>query len=211
MSGLFQSSVPPRGFEHISRFWDSRQGSYIIKVKPGEYYVSGADEPITTTLGSCVAVCVRDKRLKIGGMNHFMLPGHLDCDGDTPCTSGSARYGNYAMEHLINTLYSQGARRADLEFKVFGGGAVLRNDTQVGESNIRFLRAFLAKEGYSIASEDLGGTAARRVMYFPVSGRAMVKHMDTDTSQVDAVIREEESHRRSLGGTRDVIGEIELF
>ncbi|CAG0911973.1 unnamed protein product, partial [Cyprideis torosa] len=106
-----------------------RHDSYVVKVKPGEYYVSARDEPISTTLGSCIAVCVRDVRRGFGGMNHFMLPVSVSGSDQGNSVSGSARYGNFAMEHLINTLLSHGSYRSDLEFKVFGAGAVLRNDT----------------------------------------------------------------------------------
>ena len=62
-----------------------------VKVLPGEYFVSSEDMVIMTVLGSCIAACIWDPHLHIGGMNHFMLP-----EGDGSDTTG--RYGSYAME-----------------------------------------------------------------------------------------------------------------
>ncbi|CAG0911784.1 unnamed protein product, partial [Cyprideis torosa] len=131
MSGARKVTTVLPGFEHVARFWDTRLNDYLVKVKPGEYFVSQADEPISTTLGSCIAVCVRDPQAGIGGMNHFMLPAALGQSEDGGWNSGSARYGNFAMEHLINTLFTRGARRQRLEFKIFGGGAVLASDSRI--------------------------------------------------------------------------------
>ena len=74
-----------------------------VKVLPGEYYVTTDDMVIMTVLGSCIAACIWDPKVRVGGMNHFMLP---DGGGDT-----SGRYGSYAMELLINEMIKLGARR----------------------------------------------------------------------------------------------------
>ncbi len=63
--------------EHLAtqRYFDREFDRAAVKVLPGEYYVSADDEAIVTVLGSCVAACIRDVRLGVGGLNHFMLPG----------------------------------------------------------------------------------------------------------------------------------------
>ena len=95
---------------------------------PGEYFVSSEDMVIMTVLGSCIAACIWDPHLNIGGMNHFMLP-----DSDGIDTSG--RYGSYAMELLINEMVKAGSRREAMQAKVFGGGQVMASFTamNVGE------------------------------------------------------------------------------
>jgi hypothetical protein len=80
------------------------------KLLPGEYFVSTNDMLLVTVLGSCVAACIRDVRMGIGGMNHFMLP---DGDASNPDAIG-ARYGTYAMDVLISHLLKLGARRENL-------------------------------------------------------------------------------------------------
>ena len=167
------------GFEHIGRYWDAKHNVFAAKIIQGQYYVSTADEMITTVLGSCVAACVRDPQLGIGGMNHFMLPGDekiSDRWQDSP-VNVMARYGTVAMERLINTILAQGGQRKNLEIKLFGGGRVLNIGTDIGRLNIDFARQYLLKEGFRAASEDLGGIHPRKIMYFPSTGRAFVKKL----------------------------------
>src|SRR4051812_3924933 len=120
------------------------------KILPGEYYFTPKDMLIVTVLGSCVAACIRDRVSGIGGMNHFMLPDGGG-DADSP-VSASMRYGTYAMEVLINDLLKAGARRENLEAKVFGGGAVLRGFTaiNVGERNAKFVLHYLQNESIKV-------------------------------------------------------------
>jgi chemotaxis protein CheD len=110
-----------------------------VKVQPGEFYATDRDEPIVTVLGSCVAACLRDRESGIGGMNHFMLPtSGSDVGGPA---SASARYGVNAMELLINELIRLGARRRNLEAKVFGGrqraARIHRAQHRAGERAVR--------------------------------------------------------------------------
>ena len=92
-----------------------------VKVLPGEYYVTQVDLMVVTVLGSCIAACIWDPKVRVGGMNHFMLP---EGGGDT-----SGRYGSYAMELLINEMIKLGARREWMQAKVFGGGQVMHSFT----------------------------------------------------------------------------------
>lgn len=143
-----------------------------VKVLPGEYFVSSDDVMIMTVLGSCIAACLWDGRARVGGMNHFMLP-----DGDSP--DGAGRYGSYAMELLINQLIKGGARRETLQAKVFGGGQVMAGFTamNVGERNTQFVIDYLATERIPIVSQDVLDIHPRKVCFFPVTGKAMVKRL----------------------------------
>ena len=202
-------SPPPRplalpGFEGIRRYWDSARQIYAARILPGDYYVSYGDEMITTVLGSCVSACIRDPDIGLGGMNHFMLP---DGDNDA-CVDKSARYGANAMEHVINTSLAHGGKRERLEIKLFGGGRVLQKMTDVGDRNIRFVRDYLVTETLPVASEDLGGIHPRKVLYFPASGRVLVRKLPLRSEH--KVCRREMEYKRSLLG-RPMTGEIELF
>src|SRR5487761_1990229 len=117
-----------------NRYFDRNFNVEAVKILPGEYFVTGRDMVLVTVLGSCVSACIRDKITGIGGMNHFMLPDNND-SGDPVGVAG--RYGTYAMELMINQLLKNGARRANLEAEVFGGGTVLRGFavTHVGQRN----------------------------------------------------------------------------
>src|SRR5690606_35591093 len=128
------------GFEHISRYWDDQHGCVSAKILPGEFYVTRHDELLVTVLGSCVTACIRDRETGVGGMNHFML-----AEGGDDLVGPSARYGVYAMEILINHLLKNGARRQNLEAKVFGGGRVLSSlaGAMIGERNADFVIKYL--------------------------------------------------------------------
>jgi chemotaxis protein CheD len=119
---------------------------------------------ICTLLGSCVAACIRDPIARVGGMNHFLLP-----EGAAGSTSLS--YGVNAMELLINDLLRRGARRDKLEAKLFGGGRILRGVSDVGAKNAEFAQRFLADEGIAYIGGSLGGLSARKIEYWPHSGR----------------------------------------
>lgn len=199
------------GFEVINRYWDAYNNIYAAKLLPGEFYVTTCGELITTVLGSCISACIRDVKTGIGGMNHFMLPT------DANASTGSwmhtpvdlqTRYGNVAMERLINIILANGGSRKNLEIKLFGGGKVLQIDTDVGGRNIKFVKQYIATEGLRIASEDVGGIYPRKLQYYPQSGRARVKKiisLHNETLQ-----RREQSYINSLNESK-IEGKIDLF
>jgi chemotaxis protein CheD len=157
-------------------YFDRTFDCSAAKILPGEYFFTGEDMLIVTVLGSCVSACIRDRVSGIGGMNHFMLPD--SGDNDSPI-SASMRYGTHAMEILINDLLKAGARRENLEAKVFGGGNVLRGFVaiNVGERNAQFVRNFLRAENIRITAEDLNDIHPRKVYFFPRTGKVLVKKL----------------------------------
>jgi chemotaxis protein CheD len=204
--------LPPAlpGFAHIHRAWDAALGVSVAKLLPGEYYVTRYDETIFTVLGSCVSACVRERQLKIGGMNHFMLP--LDRSGGTSAwgenlVSSATRYGNVAMERLINDIMRLGGQRANLEFKVIGGGKVLDIALDVGARNANFVREYLKTEGLRIVAEDLGDSFARKLFYSPATGKLRVKRL-VSTFNRTLFQREQESEPTH---TQVESGSVELF
>ena len=152
---------------------DARFDIPAAKLLPTQFHVVDTDMALVTVLGSCIAACIRDPVLRIGGMNHFMLPDGNVGDG------APARYGSYAMEMLLNALLKRGARRDRLEAKVFGGANVLKGFTSnpVGTRNSEFVRAYLRAEQIPIAAEDLMGIHPRKVWYFPHTGKVIVQRL----------------------------------
>lgn len=154
-------------------YFEAKVNSKVYPVLPGYHKVIyEPDIAITTLLGSCVAACIRDKTTGIGGLNHFLLP-HDKSEG---AGGFSARYGVNAMEVLINEILKAGARKDNLEAKVFGAGNVIARveSTNVGQQNADFVIAYLRDEGIRLLASDLGGDRARRVFYFPATGKARV-------------------------------------
>lgn len=198
-----------QGFvEHLAsnRYFDRKFESEAVKVLPGEYFVTATSVLMVTVLGSCVSACIRDREKGIGGMNHFMLAD----SGEASAVSSSARYGTYAMEILINHLLKMGARKNNLEAKVFGGGRVMAKLTssQVGERNARFVKEFLKTEGIPTAAEDLLDVYPRKVYFFPHTGRVLVKKLVRMHN--DTLIRREKEYAARLTEA-PVSGDIELF
>lgn len=203
------------GFEHLRRFWDSVHGCPTVKVLPGEFYVSRQHELVTTVLGSCVSACIYDPRRRLGGMNHFMLPAPLgeaagarERDEWSGTVGRAARYGTDAMEQLVNAVLKAGGQRADLEVKVFGGGRVLAQMTDVGSRNIEFVRHYIATEGLRLAASDLGDVYPRQVQFYPDSGRVRVRQLRRGT---DAALVAEESQYLKRLANDPIKGEVELF
>lgn len=201
-------SVEPGYLEHLAtnRYFDRTFDCDAVKVLPGEYFVTTADILLVTVLGSCVTACIRDRDKGLGGMNHFMLPDA----SEGGMLSSSARYGAYAMEVLLNHLLKLGARRSSLEAKVFGGGQVLASltQTQVGEKNARFVLDYLRTERIPVVAQDLLDIYPRKVYFFPVNGRVMMKKLVRVKN--DTLIEREREYQARL--RRDnVQGDVELF
>ncbi|HYC42176.1 MAG TPA: chemoreceptor glutamine deamidase CheD [Noviherbaspirillum sp.] len=196
--------------EHFATnvYYDRTFDCDAAKILPGEYYYTCKDMMIVTVLGSCVSACIRDRVTGIGGMNHFMLPDG-GADTDSP-VSASMRYGTYAMEVLINDLLKAGARRENLEAKVFGGGNVLRGfiAINVGERNAQFVRDYLRAENIRVVAEDLNDIYPRKVYFFPRTGKVLVKKLKQLNNNT-LVNREQDYASRLL--TNPVAGDVELF
>jgi len=201
------------GFEHVNRYWDSVHQVWAAKILPGEFYVSTHGEMIVTVLGSCIAACIRDRVRGIGGMNHFMLPqqGEHSSDvwGSNPTTHAS-RYGNWAMEYLINEILKRGGRRENLEVKLFGGGQMIASMTDIGQRNILFAMEYLRREGLQAVASDVGDVFARKVLYFPDTGAVKVRRIRQ--LQNDTLIRREAAYQQEV--SRPAVadaGSIDLF
>lgn len=207
-----QLPKPIAGFEHINRYWDKHMQTPAAKLMPGECYVSKSGEMVVTVLGSCIAACIRDCKLGIGGMNHFMLP--IQSENHTITRSNTINpalcYGNWAMEYLINSILKAGGRRENLEVKLFGGGRVLAgmDSIDIGRKNIEFALKFLSDEGLKIHSQDLGDDCPRKVLYFPDTGAVKLRRMRTVAN--DTVQQRERAYFDSIV-KRPPIGDVELF
>nr|WP_321986573.1 hypothetical protein [uncultured Lichenicoccus sp.] len=176
-----------------------------IRIGPGELYVTRRpDETIITVLGSCVAACIRDPVAGIGGMNHFMLPA--SATGEWGEVSASMRYGNFAMERLINDILCGGGVRGRLEVKLFGGGSMLTEGAPIGHRNADFVEAYLQSENMGIAAQHLRGLHARRIEYAPLTGKVMML-------EIEAADRSVTNRERGFSRTilQPAIGSVELF
>lgn len=196
---------PPDGSS--GTYYHPQYAAHVRKVLLGFHQVSRRpDEMLVTTLGSCVAACVRDPVAAVGGMNHFLLPDVPDGQDDQVSTA--ARYGSVAMERLINAVLDGGGRRERLEVKVFGGAKVIQTSADVGERNAAFVLDYIRREGLKLVSSDLGGRFARRVHFFAVTGRCFRRTLRPEalSQTIDRELNYQSTLRR-----QPVDGDVELF
>lgn len=183
----------------------------ITIIHPGEYLATDDDIIISTVLGSCVAVALRDEARGVGGLNHFMLPG--DFSKADHFESQSAKYGMYAMELLINDMLKLGCRKDRLAAKVFGGGSVLWSKqgrtSKVPASNIDFAMDFLKAEGIPILNSDVGGTSARKILFFVRDGKVLLQRING--SLTNAVRIEERNYLERIKQRQENEGDVTLF
>ena len=144
---------------------------------PSSLFVSKDPYLVKTILGSCVAICLWDKRLKIGGINHYMLPHWNGNDLASP------KYGNIAIDKLLEKMLFYGSRIEDLQAKIFGGGELLTSTgngstTMIGERNIRVARMMLEEKNIQVVASSTGGKKGRKILFFTQTGEVRHKFLD---------------------------------
>ena len=183
----------PRSFRNPS------DGNLHIQITQGELHVTNnPGHVLTTLLGSCVSACIRDPIAQVGGMNHFLLP-NADTSGRR-----ATDYGVNAMELLINAILKMGGGRDRLEAKLFGGANVVQVSSAIGWQNAAFAERYLADEGIRLVGGDLRGTYARKIQFWPVTGRAKQVLLGTERGVFE---QETQVAVRAPARTR----EVELF
>ncbi len=141
---------------------------------PSTLWVGKDPNWITTVLGSCVAVCLFDKKRNIAGINHFMLP-YWNGDG-----LESPKYGNVAILQLVQKMLDNGAKKEDLVCKIFGGAEVLGEQYSVfnvGQRNIELAYKMIAELGLSVFSSSTGGKQGRKIHFNTATGEVLQKYL----------------------------------
>lgn len=191
-----EASSNPRELERNSR-----------NVVPGAWAIETA-RPITTLLGSCVAVCLWDPQLKLGGMNHFMLPNYQKSSNRE---MDVLLCGDFCMEALMNGMLTRGAKKTRVRAKAFGGGAVIPSlvggGAGIGERNVAFAREWLMRENIPLSAADFGGTWSRKVIFDPRTGEVFCKRGETTASIAAA----EKTYQDALARQAQKKSNIELF
>ena len=149
----------------------------VFFLKPGELFASGSPYKIKTLLGTCVSICLFDKALKIGGMNHFMLPSGRP-DPDLP-----AKYGDYALQYLLDELRKLGSKQHSLQAKVFGGAdntTGFARSSKIGERNVETALELLEFEKIQVIAQNTGGNQGRKIFYYTNTGNVYMKFLTPD-------------------------------
>ena len=142
-------------------------------LEPGFIYVASGPACISTVLGTCVSVCLYDKKLKIGGMNHFQLP-YMDEPG-----KATARYGNAATLALARMMLGSHTKKKHLEAQIFGGATSPNFDTKdIGQKNVMIAKRILSKIGVPLVSEDVGGERGRKIVFDTHANEIAIMRVD---------------------------------
>jgi chemotaxis protein CheD len=138
-----------------------------IFLQPGELFVGDKGYQIRTILGSCVSITLWHPASRMGGMSHFLLPTRSGPGGD-PERDG--RYGDEALQLMLEELSKYGLRPEDCEAKVFGGGNMFPGHDRagamlVGQRNGEAARELLLYRGIPVVSESLFGNGHRQIIF----------------------------------------------
>lgn len=197
----------------MNKHYDPHFQKDIITIHPGEYYTSKDDIYIATVLGSCISVALYDINQGFGGMNHFMLP---KSNRDEPLSSeDEGRFGNYAMELLINDMINKGSSKQSLRAKVFGGGNVLdAGNSQMnmtGINNINFALNYLKAENIPIIVNDTGGIFPRKIYFNPLTSKVYLKRIQKSGQSVEQIKQRELEYKLQLQEKKEEAGNIIWF
>lgn len=164
-------------------------------INPGGWAVE-SERPITTLLGSCVGVCLYDPKLRLAGMNHFLLPSRAKSSGDD---TDVILAGDYSMEVLLNTMLSKGAAKQRIVAKAFGGGTIVTSFLMaIGQRNAEFAKEWLKREGIPLVAQDFGGAWSRKVIFTPQGGDAFCRRLPIGQPGVQDVVNAERAYEQSL-------------
>lgn len=139
---------------------------------PAALFAERQPTMVDTVLGSCVAICLYDPIAKIGGINHYMLP-LWNGEG-----LASPKYGNIAIDKLVERMLQLGCTKRNLVAKVFGGASQINSSMQIGLRNIEIARELLAKHGIPIVAENVEGKVGRKLRYDTGTGQVMMKFLN---------------------------------
>lgn len=197
----------------MTEHFDSHFQKNIITINPGEFFSTKADVYIATVLGSCISIALFDTVHHFGGLNHFMLPS---CAAkEKLAVEEQGRYGDFAIEQLINELLKQGADKKSLCAKVFGGANVLESggyhQNMTGFNNISFALNYLETEHIPIVANDTGGIYPRKIYFHPRTAKVYLKRIQKTVSTVDTIKKREKDYEDSLQKQQASAGDITWF
>lgn len=146
-------------------------GRAQLYLHAGDLVVATKPTAIVTILGSCVSVCLWDSAAGVGGVNHYLLPFHVEREK-------SPRFGSVAIPRLLEDVVAGGADPRRLQAKVFGGASVIgafRNGRRLGDDNALLAVESLQTLGIPIIEQDVGGIKGRKLVFHSDDGAAWIR------------------------------------
>ena len=197
----------------MNTHFDSHFNKQIITILPGEFYSTDKPVLISTVLGSCISIAFYDPEIKLGGLNHFMLPTTNRTQEISVEEQG--RYGDFAMELLLNDMFKKGAKKENLKAKVFGGGNVLDDGgfhkNRTGLNNISFALDYLQTENIPIIANDTGGIFPRKIFYDPQTSKIYLKRIQRSDLTLKEINTREAAYKKEMQKEQTQAGDITWF
>lgn len=141
-------------------------------------------ELVTYSLGSCLGITVHDPINKTGGLFHVMLP-----DSTIDSAKGESTpfmFVDTGLPRLFQAVYNLGGDRRRLIVKVAGGAQFLDREGifNIGERNFTALRNLLARNGWSLRAQDVGGVVSRTVRMELSTGKISITRPGSPSYQL---------------------------
>lgn len=165
----------------MNRYFDNHFQREVVTIYPGEFYSTKENEMISTVLGSCVSIVLYDEKNCVGGINHFMLAKDSSNSENQDENKKLGKFGEYAIDLLIEDLKQKGGEIENFEAKVFGGGNIFNMpdvDSQVGNVNSKFAFEYLQKLNIPVVKSDTGGILPRKIFFDPTTRKVFMKYID---------------------------------
>lgn len=137
---------------------------------------SAPDKLMTAGLGSCIGICVLDKKSKIAGLAHIMLPSSTQAKS----VQNRAKFADTAIEDLLQEMKKQGARTNALVAKIAGGAQMFKfsgesDILKIGERNAIAVKENLKQQGIRLLASDVGGNYGRTITFDAETGELFIR------------------------------------
>ena len=102
------------------------------------------------------------------------------------------RYVDFAIRDLARQFDELGARRSEVQVKLFGGADVLlvgdeaTSKPTVGKMNCEAAVEVLQDEGFQVVASSLGGTAGLNIQFYTRTGEVRLRRLGVMTLPVDS-------------------------
>ncbi len=110
-------------------------------------------------------------------MNHFILPLWNGTGLASP------KFGNIAIEVLIDKMKLLGSHKENMVAKIFGGASMLNSQSQtynIGMRNVELAQSMLSTAGINIIASSIGGVKGRKVLFNTNTGDAFLKFLNNN-------------------------------
>ncbi|MGD0910767.1 MAG: chemotaxis protein CheD [Terracidiphilus sp.] len=152
----------------------------VIYLQPGEWKLVREPTVLKTLLGSCVGITFRAPRIGAGAMCHAMMPHFPARHGAQLKHATTGRYVDSVINQLACEFDALGARRSEIEVKLFGGADVLASSSKsatVGKMNSNAAILVLEELGFSPSVTRLGGTRGVFIEFHTGTGEVLLRRL----------------------------------